>query len=84
MATMNEWGPLAPLLELLTREDHVADGDKDRKQSDAVLARLLSSEELSTAIQTASLEQLDLALAHDALAVERKPLCFLSLLCVAL
>jgi hypothetical protein len=39
------------------------DGDKDRRQDGAVRARSLSGEELRRAIQTASLEQLALALA---------------------
>ena len=79
---MATWGPLQPLCDYLTKEDQVAEDATDRKSSDTSLAKLLSADDFSGALQTASLEQLDLALAHDALAVERKPLSFLTLLCV--
>lgn len=67
------WGPLATLQAQLIAEEQVNDGDKDRKQTDLALVRMLGSEDLQSAIKAASIEQLDLALAHDALAVERKP-----------
>ncbi|KAF4318615.1 hypothetical protein BBO99_00007230 [Phytophthora kernoviae] len=72
-----EWGPLQPLLGLLTPEDT---DNEDRKQADATLAMALGSEELTAAIKTASIAQLDLVLTHDALAIDRKPLSFLLLL----
>ncbi|TYZ64019.1 hypothetical protein PybrP1_003538 [[Pythium] brassicae (nom. inval.)] len=75
-----EWGPLAALQALLVAEEQVGDGERDRKQTDQALARQLGSDELQTALQAASVAQLDLALAHDALAVERKPHSLLSLL----
>ncbi|RLN95533.1 hypothetical protein BBJ28_00007484 [Nothophytophthora sp. Chile5] len=65
-----EWGPLQPVLALLAQEDGVAEGVLDRKQSDASLARALGSEELTAAVKAASLEQMDAALAHDALALQ--------------
>lgn len=78
------WGPLAALQALLIAEEQVNDGEKDRKQTDLVLVRQLGAEELQSAIKTASVEQLDLALAHDALAVERKPHSLFLLLYVLL
>ncbi|GAB9469755.1 Cop9 signalosome complex subunit 3 [Globisporangium polare] len=69
----SNWGPLAALQAQLIAEEQVSDGEKDRKQTDLALVRTLNSEDLQNAIKTASIEQLDLALAHDALAVERKP-----------
>ncbi|TMW56871.1 hypothetical protein Poli38472_006881 [Pythium oligandrum] len=77
---MTSWGPLQPLYAQLLKEEQQQDGEKDRRQADLALARVLNSDETSQAITNASLEQLDLALAHDALAVERKPLCHLFLL----
>lgn len=78
----NEWGPLTALQALLVAEEQVADGERDRKQTDQALARQLATDELQTALQAASVAQLDLALAHDALVVERKPHSLLSLLYV--
>ncbi|KAF1323457.1 Cop9 signalosome complex subunit 3, partial [Globisporangium splendens] len=77
---LNAWGPLEILQDHLAAEERFVDGEKDRKQTDLTLARFLSSEELLGAIKVASIEQLDLALAHDALAVERKPQSCLLLL----
>ncbi|GLE01343.1 hypothetical protein PINS_up010173 [Pythium insidiosum] len=76
------WGPLEPLRALLESDDAVADAEKDRRGADLALHRALTGEELSAALQLASLEQVDCALAHDALAVERKPLAALTLLAV--
>ncbi|KAE8911315.1 hypothetical protein PF005_g8962 [Phytophthora fragariae] len=75
-----EWGPLQPILGLLTPEEGVNDGVENRKQADATLAQALVSEELTAAVRAASIAQLDAALAHEALAVERLPLSFLLLL----
>lgn len=77
------WGPLTALQALLVAEEQVGDGERDRKQTDQALARQLGSDELQTALQTASVAQLNLALAHDTLAVERKPHSLLSLLYVS-
>lgn len=83
------WGPLQPLQALLlTQEDEAAaaasgaDGEARRKQQDAALARALAGDEMAAAVKTSSLEQLDLALAHDTLVVEHRPTALLHLLCV--
>ncbi|KAH7474833.1 hypothetical protein PRIC1_013038 [Phytophthora ramorum] len=75
-----EWGPLQPIVSLLTPEEGVNDGIVDRKQADATLAQALGGEELTSAVRAASIAQLDVALRHEALAVERLPLSFLLLL----
>lgn len=75
-----EWGPLQPLYEILTQEEQVHTGDNDRKQSDFTLMRVLLSEEMTTAMQSASIAQLDVALHHETLAVGSKPLGHLLLL----
>ncbi|KAG6611333.1 COP9 signalosome complex subunit 3 [Phytophthora cinnamomi] len=75
-----EWGPLQPILGLLTPEEGVNDGAEDRKHADAALAMALVGEELTAALRAASIAQLDVALGHEALAVERLPLSFLLLL----
>lgn len=82
-SSISAWGPLKILHDHLTAEEQFKDGEKDRKQTDLTLARMLGSDELVAAIKVASIEQLDLALAHDALAVERKPQSFFLLLYVA-
>ncbi|KAJ0393190.1 hypothetical protein P43SY_007384 [Pythium insidiosum] len=76
------WGPLEPLRALLESDDAVADAEKDRRTADAALQRALAAEDTAAALQQASIEQVDAALAHDALAVERKPLAALTLLAV--
>lgn len=75
-----EWGPLQPILGLLTPEQGLNDGVEDRKQADATLAQALTGEELTAAVRAASIAQLDAALGHEALAVERLPLSVLMLL----
>ncbi|KAL3661406.1 hypothetical protein V7S43_013609 [Phytophthora oleae] len=68
-----EWGPLQPLLSLLAPEGVIVSMD------DVTLAQALAGEELTAAVRTASIAQLDVALGHEALAVERLPLSFLLL-----
>ncbi|KAG1684600.1 hypothetical protein DVH05_010655 [Phytophthora capsici] len=68
-----EWGPLQPLLSLLAPEGVIVN------MEDATLAQALGSEELTAAVRAASIAQLDVALGHEALAVERLPLSFLLL-----
>lgn len=77
-----EWGSLSGLQALLAVEEQVDDGSKDRKQTDLALTRQLASEDFQPAIKAASVDQLDLALAHDALAIERKPYSHFTLLYV--
>jgi hypothetical protein len=79
---MTEWGPLQPILALLSPEEGVNDGSVDRKQADIALAAALGGDALSAAVRAASIDQLDVALSHEALAVERLPLSFLLLLYV--
>ncbi|CAI5718942.1 unnamed protein product [Peronospora farinosa] len=75
-----EWGPLEPILSLLLPEEGVNDGIVDRKQTDTTLAHALSGEELTAAVRLASIDQLDTALSHEVLNVERLPLSVLLLL----
>jgi hypothetical protein len=80
------WGPLQPLQAQLQAQEAEAaagsDGGARRKQQDATLARALAGDELVAAVKTATLEQLDLALAHEALSAARRPTALLYLLCV--
>lgn len=82
------WGPLQSLQAQLQAQEADAaagpDGDARRKQQDAALARALAGDELAAAVKVASLEQLDLALAHAALGADRRPTALLYLLCVLL
>lgn len=81
---MAEWGPLQLLQTLLDKDAAQPEGEKDRKQTDITLVRALSSDDGAQALKLASLDQIDLALAHDALTVERKPSCVMLLLYVNL
>lgn len=79
---MAEWGPLQLLQTLLDKDAAQPEGEKDRKQTDLTLVRALSSDEGAQALKWATLDQIDLALAHEALTVERKPSCVMMLLYV--
>ncbi|DBA00153.1 TPA: hypothetical protein N0F65_000476 [Lagenidium giganteum] len=80
MEGSSEWGPLQTLRELLRTQEASVDGETDRKQNDLSLSRALNSEDMTAALQQATIDQLELALAHDVLAVERNPLAHLLLL----
>lgn len=69
-----EWGPLQPILLLLVSQSESGETSK----LDTMLAQALSGEDLTAALRTSSIAQLDQALDYEPLAI--LPLSFLLLL----